>query len=480
MTVPGAGVTQQRGDRSMDFKRKEIWNRGRLTAIAALVAATILFAVWALVFHHHELCVFIVENYIETLALLPSLTLLGLLAVIVNIDAYIRPDLKRIMRIIVAVVFSLLLQDHLEYRLMIGQARPFARTLTAIYGYAVRPVVLALFLRIMAPEKKFGWVWALVCINAAIYATALFSPVCFRITWDNHYTGGPLSDTSFYVGALLLSYWLLLTVRVFEPETRRETWLPVLMFELIIGALALDFNTYDFDQPVSYFILAAVIDCVINYIWLHLQFVREHERALQAEQRIQIMMTQIQPHFLYNALTVIQSLCRSDPAQAEEATVQFANYLRGNMDALQTNAPIPFARELEHTKEYLALEQMRFEDKLNVRYDIPCQSFTLPILTLQPIVENAVRHGVRGNADGRGEVVIATREYADRYEITVTDNGPGFDPEKQKKDTGKSHVGLQNVRERLAQMCGGSLRVESAPGAGTAVTITLPREANKR
>ena len=91
-----------------------------------------------------------------------------------------------------------------------------------------------------------------------------------------------------------------------------------------------------------------------------------------------------------------------------------------------------------------------------------------------------MRHGVRGNADGRGEVVISTREYADRYEITVTDNGPGFDSEKQQKDTGKSHVGLQNVRERLAQMCGGSLRVESAPGAGTAVTIILPREANKR
>ena len=104
MTVPGAGVTQQRGDRTMDFKRKEIWNRGRLTAIAVLVAATILFAVWALVFHHHELCVFIVENYVATLALLPALALLGLLAVIVNIDAYIRPDLKRIMRIIVAVV----------------------------------------------------------------------------------------------------------------------------------------------------------------------------------------------------------------------------------------------------------------------------------------------------------------------------------------------------------------------------------------
>ena len=193
-----------------------------------------------------------------------------------------------------------------------------------------------------------------------------------------------------------------------------------------------------------------------------------------------IMMTQIQPHFLYNSLTVIQELCRSDPAQAEAATVQFANYLRGNMDALQTNTPIPFGQELEHTREYLALEQMRFEDKLTVRYDIQCADFALPILTLQPIVENAVRHGVRGNTDGRGEVVISTREQPDRYEITVSDNGPGFDPKAQGADQDHSHVGIQNVRQRLSQMCGGTLTLESAPGEGTRVTIALPKEANQR
>ena len=177
---------------------------------------------------------------------------------------------------------------------------------------------------------------------------------------------------------------------------------------------------------------------------------------------------------------MIQELCRSDPAQAEAATVQFANYLRGNMDALQTKALIPFRQELEHTRQYLALEEMRFEDKLTVRYDIQCESFALPILTLQPIVENAVRHGVRGNADGRGEVVIATREMPDYYEITVTDNGPGFDPEKREKDQGSSHVGIQNVRQRLAQMCGGELTIESMPGAGACVTIALPKEVNGR
>ena len=464
----------------MRSKREGTSYRGRLVPIAALVTATIVFAVWALVLHHHNLAVFIVGHYAETLALLPALTMLGLLTVVVTIDAYIRPDLKRTMRLIIAVVFSVVIRDHLEYRLMIGEPRPQLRTLVAIYGYVVRPVVLVLFMRMIVSQKRLWWAWALVGVNATIYLTALFSDVCFYISHDNHYIGGPLSDTAFYIGAMLLIGYIVMAIRVFEPKTRRETWLPVLMFELIIGALALDFNTYDFDYPINYLTIAVVIDCVINYIWLHLKFVREHEQALQAEQRIQIMMTQIQPHFLYNSLTVIQELCRSDPAQAEAATVQFANYLRGNMDALQTNSPIPFGQELEHTRQYLALEEMRFEDKLTVRYDIQCESFLLPNLTLQPIVENAVRHGVRGNADGRGEVVIATRETPDCYEITVKDNGPGFDPEKQPKDQGSSHVGIQNVRQRLAQMCGGELKIESIPGAGTCVTIALPKEENRR
>ena len=464
----------------MRSKREGTSYRSRLMPIAALVTATIVFAVWALVFHHHNLAVFIVGHYVETLALLPALTMLGLLSVVVTIDAYIRPDLKRTMRLIIAVVFSVVIRDHLEYRLMIGEPRPQLRTLVAIYGYVVRPVVLVLFMRMIVSQKRLWWAWALVGVNATIYLTALFSDVCFYISHDNHYIGGPLSDTAVSIGAMLLIGYIVMAIRAFEPKTRRETWLPVLMFELIIGALALDFNTYDFDYPINYLTIAVVIDCVINYIWLHLKFVREHEQALQAEQRIQIMMTQIQPHFLYNSLTVIQELCRSDPAQAEAATVQFANYLRGNMDALQTNTPIPFGQELEHTRQYLALEEMRFEDKLTVRYDIQCESFVLPNLTLQPIVENAVRHGVRGNADGRGEVVIATRETPDRYEITVKDNGPGFDPEKQQKDQGSSHVGIQNVRQRLAQMCGGELKIESIPGAGTCVTIALPKEENRR
>ena len=163
----------------MRSKREGTSYRGRLVPIAALVTATIVFAVWALVFHHHNLAVFIVGHYAETLALLPALTMLGLLTVVVTIDAYIRPDLKRTMRLIIAVVFSVVIRDHLEYRLMIGEPRPQLRTLVAIYGYVVRPVVLVLFMRMIVSQKRLWWAWALVGVNAAVYLTALFSDVCF-------------------------------------------------------------------------------------------------------------------------------------------------------------------------------------------------------------------------------------------------------------------------------------------------------------
>ena len=203
----------------------------------------------------------------------------------------------------------------------------------------------------------------------------------------------------------------------------------------------------------------------------------EKERE-NAQLRTDIMLSQIQPHFLYNSLTVIRELCHNDPAQAEIATVKFSRYLQGNMESLKAEGTVAFEQELKHTEGYLELAKLRFEDKLAVRYDIQCTIFQIPTLTLQPIVENAVSHGVRGNPDGAGSVTVATREYPDRYEITVTDNGSGFDPETPLTDDHRTHIGIQNVRERLARLCGGSLIIASAPGEGTTATIVLPKEEN--
>ena len=119
------------------------------------------------------LCGFIQVNYVETLALIPTLTLLGLLAIIVCIDDYIRPNLKRMMGCIIAAVFSLVAQNNLEYCLTTGEFRWLARTLSSIYGYTIRPVILVLFLSLIAPRKRFGWAWALAGVNVAVHCTAL-------------------------------------------------------------------------------------------------------------------------------------------------------------------------------------------------------------------------------------------------------------------------------------------------------------------
>ena len=417
-------------------------------------------------------------SYLVDRALLPNILQILLLFLTVLYDPYILKKQRRIMFAIIALELSLIGQDLIASYLNTHNLPPLWRTIQSIYGYSARPVVVLLFFYIIEPDKSYRLFWGLAGMNAAVFLTALFSPVTFYITENNRFTRGPLGYTGHVVGGIMIAYLLYLILREAKRTRSPMTLIPILSVLFVIGAVALDSKIDATKDGLGYLTISIVSCSLFSYIWLHLKFVREHEDALVMEQRVQIMLTQIRPHFLYNALTVIQDLCRTNPEQAENATIQFSKYLRGNMDALQTNAPIPFSEELEHTREYLALEQMRFEDKLTVRYDIQCEAFSLPPLTLEPIVENAVRHGVRGNSDGRGAVTVATREYPDHYEITVTDTGPGFDPEKQPEDQDRSHIGLRNVRERLAQMCGGTLNIASVLGKGTCVTITIPKGVN--
>ena len=199
------------------------------------------------------------------------------------------------------------------------------------------------------------------------------------------------------------------------------------------------------------------------------------ERKLQ-ESQISIMLSQIQPHFLYNTLNSIYHLCETNPMRARFLVNSFAEYLRNNLSSLEEPGLVSFETELSHINTYLDIEKVRFEDTLEIEYDIKCVAFSLPVLTVQPIVENAVKHGTSKKRGG-GIVKITSEENDESYVIKVSDTGCGFDPTVPKND-GKRHVGIENVKQRLSNMCSGTLTIESAVGAGTLVTIKIPKEGN--
>lgn len=208
---------------------------------------------------------------------------------------------------------------------------------------------------------------------------------------------------------------------------------------------------------------------------------RRSEAALESqalerrvlESNTAVMLSQIQPHFLFNVLVSIQQLCLKDPKEASRAIAGFAHYLRGNLDSLSGARLIPLERELDHVRAYLTLEEIR-NPALRVRYDTEVTGFMLPPLSVQPLVENAVRHGVSRRAGGKGMVAIRTAQTEAHWLVVVADNGAGFLPSQAAAD-GVKHLGIENVRARLAALCGGTLEIFSAPGVGTLAQIQIPK-----
>lgn len=196
------------------------------------------------------------------------------------------------------------------------------------------------------------------------------------------------------------------------------------------------------------------------------------QMELQSSQ-ISVMLTQIQPHFLYNMLNTIHYLCGKDAKVAQNAISSFSDYLRHNLESIDYKELIGFDKELQNINTYLDLEKIRYGDELEIVYDIQTAGFFLPILTVQPLVENAVKHGIAKKRGG-GRVTISTREYEDRFEVTVSDTGVGFDPERYAED-GKEHIGIHNVRERLDVQCKGRVEIFSEIDRGTRAIVILPK-----
>jgi sensor histidine kinase YesM len=247
------------------------------------------------------------------------------------------------------------------------------------------------------------------------------------------------------------------------------------LIDLLGVSLAL-WNAFYLSKTVFGGMLVVVVAFGIHAILSNYKMsIRAKEMEAEVKNKsIAVMISQIQPHFLYNSLNSIAELCVVDPKRAEKATIDFSRYLRGNMGALNEQKAIEFEDELKHLSHYIALEQLRYGEDLQFEYDIRERAFTLPALTVQPLVENAVNHGIRYHKM-KGKVKIASYSDDDNYYVSIEDDGVGFDPETYLSDGGK-HVGIANVRYRLEVICGGSVDIQSKKGSGTLVTIRIPKE----
>ena len=190
------------------------------------------------------------------------------------------------------------------------------------------------------------------------------------------------------------------------------------------------------------------------------------------ESRISIMLSQIQPHFIYNTLGTIERMCLKDPQKAFELVRNFSLYLRGNFSELDSVTPIRFSEELKHVEYYVNIEKVRFPD-MSIEYDVKTTGFVLPALSVQPLVENAIKHGLMRLETG-GTVMIRSYETSTHFCVEVKDDGVGFDPAALLDE--KKHVGLRNIRGRLNAMVNGELILESEPGIGTKAVIMIPKE----
>ena len=197
--------------------------------------------------------------------------------------------------------------------------------------------------------------------------------------------------------------------------------------------------------------------------------------AQLAESRISTMMSQIRPHFIYNTLGSIEQLCELDPPKAGELVHNFAKYLRGNFGELDNPKPILMSQEMEHVHHYINIENVRFPD-MTFSFEMRSDDFSLPALTIQPIVENAIKHGLMKLQKG-GSIRVISYETDTEYCISVEDDGVGFDTNKLLDE--KKHIGIRNIRDRLKVMVGGTLEIESTQGVGTKVLIRIPKEAGK-
>ena len=242
----------------------------------------------------------------------------------------------------------------------------------------------------------------------------------------------------------------------------------------ILPLVAIVIQTIFKGYAIGYLSIIIAIEILFFFLNVkkNIQLLEEQEKTKDAQ--IRVMMSQIQPHFIYNSLSSISTLIPLEPLKAQKALDSFTEYLRHNISSLTETNLIPFEAELRHIETYLALEKLRFKDRIQVQYEIKTKNFNVPPLSIQPLVENAVKHGILKKVEG-GFIMIKAYETYDSYVVEIRDDGVGFDLSKV-DFTENEHFGINNIKTRLKNLRCGLLEIKSSPGKGAKATIVFYKQ----
>lgn len=334
------------------------------------------------------------------------------------------------------------------------------------------PVLLSVFLlKYCGVKLKKS---TMFCIVLVIWSAFLILLICAQFTDKIYYIS---SDLEFHKGILLpllsLPILVIMLINLIILIINRYVYTKrfFIAFLILIVSTAIGTIIHAFSAALAILNISVCLNTLVMYMLIVTEQINKYiqQQADIANQKANIMVLQMRPHFIYNTMTDIYYLCEQNPKEAQQVTLDFITYLRKNFNAIVSENPVPFNDELEHARAYLSVESTRYDENLIVEYNIEHRNFLIPPLTLQPLVENAVRHGLDPDG-GQLKIIIQTHQTINGSVIIVSDNGPGFDTANAFESAGA----LSNIKQRLEMMCKGTLKIDSTKDKGTTVTIFVP------
>ena len=410
---------------------------------------------------------YITNNYM-TLLLLAALTML------VVINRKIKIEGLRYVGALILIVFSLTAAEAVEDMCdLYGWSVRILYVKTA-FVYWLYPLIAMLELYLVVPLKHRNLFAIPYFVNAVLVFIDIFDTrMIYWFGSGHNYNGGPLNK----LPILVLSFYVIMlgvnSVLILKYGYRSKGVIAIFM--TITSVITVIGEEVGFASGLTETVTAA--EMIVYYFFLAaINYSEAQESAYKSrieleQQRNKLLVAQIQPHFIFNSLVTIQSLCYTDGEAAAEYIDVFGDYLRANIDSLSSDELISFESELDHINHYVTLEKASTDVDFTIIYELHIRKFNIPPLTIQPIVENAIKHGALTRRDGSGVVKIKTEEQDGSIIITVTDNGAGKNAALTEKQKQHRSVGIENARQRLELQCGGTLEVEISDSGARSVII---------